>query len=175
LTHLSSPIPATLSPLCHRSMLVQVPVEKKVRWSRRLLKIAALQSRTRLHFTRHRAAYSVVEHCPALPSAACPGSLLFALPMPEKRTPACPIVIDHPQILRKRQVLQSHLCISEWLRDGLVLIFVDNVSDAMLPNDVNRVAISFCNAFELVHARDVIRGRISKPRDAFCGPTIASL
>ncbi len=46
--------------------------------------VGLLASRARLRFTRQKPAYSMIEHCPALPFTTSGGNLLFALPMPEK-------------------------------------------------------------------------------------------
>jgi hypothetical protein len=72
--------------------------------------VGLLASRARLRFIRQKPAYSMIEHCPALPFTTSGGILLFALPMPEKthsRSPqrvavaTCQNPINHPQILAK--------------------------------------------------------------------------
>ncbi len=55
--------------------------------------------------------------------------------------------------------------VREWFCDNLRLIRVNDVAHAIFSQDVDNMTISFQDALDLAHSRNVLQGVITEPRN----------
>jgi hypothetical protein len=65
--------------------------------------------------------------------------------------------------------------VGERFRNGLCVVSIDNVPNAIFSHYVHGMTIGFQHPFYFVHPRDMLKRVIAEPRDALCISPIESL